>query len=195
LLDTETKRLKMKKILMVSIILFTINSYGQNIADKIIIIQTSEGNITLHLDGRRAPITVNNFLQLIKKNYFDGTVFHRVIPNFMIQGGGFDKNLTDLEYTNSIPNESGNGLSNLRGTISMARTSEPHSASAQFFINTKDNRSLNPKSGNWGYAVFGSVIDGMEVVDKISKKPTGPKGRLSEDVPIESIIINKIIIE
>ncbi len=185
----------MKKILTISIILFAINSYGQNIADKIIIIQTSEGNITLHLDGRRAPITVNNFLELIKKDYFNGTVFHRVIPNFMIQGGGFDKNLIDLESTNSIPNESGNGLSNLRGTISMARTSEPHSANAQFFINTKDNRSLNPKSGNWGYAVFGSVIDGMDVVDKISKKPTGPKGRFSKDVPIESIIINKIIIE
>ena len=100
----------MKKILTISIILFTINSYGQNIDDKIIIIQTSEGNITLHLDGRRAPITVNNFLELIKKDYFNETVFHRVIPNFMIQGGGFDKNLVDLESTNSIPNESGNGL-------------------------------------------------------------------------------------
>ena len=185
----------MKKILTISIILFSINSFGQNIDDKIIIIQTSEGNITLHLDGRRAPITVNNFLELIKKNFFNGTVFHRVIPNFMIQGGGFDKNLIDLESTNSIPNESGNGLSNLRGTISMARTSEPHSANAQFFINTKDNRSLNPKAGNWGYAVFGSVIDGMDVVDKISKKPTGPKGRFSENVPIENVIINKIIIE
>ena len=195
MLTTKIKRLKMTKILTISIIFFTLNSYGQNIDNKIIIIQTSEGNITLHLDGRRAPITVNNFLELIKKNYFDGTIFHRVIPNFMIQGGGFNKNLVDLEPTNSIPNESGNGLSNLRGTISMARTSEPHSANAQFFINTKDNRSLNPKSGNWGYAVFGSVIDGMEVVDKISKKPTGPKGRFSEDVPIQNIIINKIIIE
>ena len=185
----------MKKILTISIILFTINIYGQDINDKIIIIQTSEGDITLHLDARRAPITVNNFLKLIQKNYFNGSIFHRVIPNFMIQGGGFDKNVIDLEPTDSIPNESGNGLSNLRGTISMARTSEPHSANAQFFINTKDNRSLNPKSGNWGYAVFGSVIDGMEVVDKISKKPTGPKGRFSENVPIESIIINKIIIE
>ncbi len=185
----------MKKILTISIILFTINIYGQDINDKIIIIQTSEGDITLHLDARRAPITVNNFLKLIEKDYFNGTIFHRVIPNFMIQGGGFDKNVIDLEPTDSIPNESGNGLSNLRGTISMARTSEPHSANAQFFINTKDNRSLNPKSGNWGYAVFGSVIDGMEVVDKISKKPTGPKGRFIKDVPIESVIIKKIIIE
>jgi len=185
----------MKKILTISIILFSINSFGQNIDDKIIIIQTSEGDVTLHLDGRRAPITVNNFLKLIQKNYFNGSIFHRVIPNFMIQGGGFDKNLIDLKPTDSIPNESGNGLSNLRGTISMARTSEPHSANAQFFINTKDNRSLNPKSGNWGYAVFGSVIDGMEIVDKISKKPTGPKGRFSEDVPIENVIINNIIIE
>ena len=185
----------MKKILTISIILFTLNSYGQNVDDQIIIIQTSEGDITLHLDGRRAPITVNNFLQLIKKDYFNGTIFHRVIPNFMIQGGGFNQNLTDKETTDSIPNESGNGLSNLKGTIAMARTSEPHSANAQFFINTKDNRSLNPKSGRWGYAVFGSVIDGMKVVDKISKKPTGPKGRFAKDVPIENIVIEKIIIE
>ncbi len=185
----------MKKLLTILSIFLAFNIHAQNTKDAIIEIQTSEGNITLHLDGRRAPITVKNFIKLIESNYFDGTVFHRVIPNFMIQGGGFDQNLTDLESTDSIPNESGNGLSNSRGAISMARTSEPHSANAQFFINTKDNRSLNPKSGNWGYAVFGSVIDGMEVVDKISKKPTGPKGRFSENVPIESIIINKIIIE
>ena len=185
----------MKKIFAIAVILFSINIYSQSIKDEIIEIQTSEGNITLHLDGRRAPITVKNFIELIKKEYFNGTIFHRVIPNFMIQGGGFNTNLVDLESTDSIPNESGNGLTNLRGTISMARTTEPHSANAQFFINTKDNRFLNPKSGNWGYAVFGSVINGMDVVDKISKKPTGPKGRFSEDVPIENIIINKIIIE
>ena len=100
-----------------------------------------------------------------------------------------------LESLNTIPNESGNGLSNLRGTIAMARTSEPHSANAQFFINTKDNRSLNPKSGKWGYAVFGTVIEGMEVVDKISKKPTGPKGRFTSDVPIETVLIMNISIE
>jgi cyclophilin family peptidyl-prolyl cis-trans isomerase len=112
----------------------------------------------------------------------------------MIQGGGFDQNLSDLESKSSIPNESGNGLTNLRGTIAMARTSDPHSANAQFFINSKDNSFLNPKSGNWGYAVFGNVIKGMDIVDRISKKPTGPKGRFSEDVPIEEILIQKIVI-
>ena len=157
-------------------------------------IQTTEGSITLQLDGRRAPITVENFISLIKSEYFNNTLFHRVIPNFMIQGGGFDQNLSDLESQSSIPNESGNGLTNLRGTIAMARTSDPHSANAQFFINSKDNSFLNPKSGNWGYAVFGNVIKGMDIVDRISKKPTGPKGRFSEDVPIQEILIQKIVI-
>ena len=184
-----------KKIIKILIIFHAINLHSQTVNDEIIIIETSEGNITVHLDGKRAPITVSNFVSLIKADYFDNTVFHRVIDNFMIQGGGFDKNMNDLESLNTIPNESGNGLSNLRGAIAMARTSEPHSANAQFFINTKDNRSLNPKSGRWGYAVFGTVIEGMEVVDKISKKPTGPKGRFAADVPIETVLIINISIE
>lgn len=185
----------MNKILKLLIIFITSNLYGQALKDEIITIKTSEGEITVHLDAKKAPITVDNFISLIKADYFDGSIFHRVIDNFMIQGGGFNENMIDLESLTSIPNESGNGLSNLRGTIAMARTSDPHSANAQFFINTKDNRSLNPKSGRWGYAVFGSVIDGMDVVDKISKKPTGPKGRFDSDVPIETIIIQDIIIE
>ena len=187
--------LQMKKIFLLLIISLSINSQAQIANDEIIIIQTSEGDITLHLDGKRAPITVNNFIELIKADYFDNSIFHRVIDNFMIQGGGFDENMNDLESLKTIPNESGNGLSNLRGTIAMARTSDPHSANAQFFINTKDNRNLNPKSGRWGYTVFGTVIEGMKVVDKISKKPTGPKGRFACDVPIESVIIVNISIE
>ena len=181
-----------KKIILI-LVLFHISCLNAEIVrDAIIEIQTTEGSITVQLDGRRAPITVKNFINLIKSEYFNNTIFHRVIPNFMIQGGGFDQNLSDLESQSSIPNESGNGLTNLRGTIAMARTSDPHSANAQFFINTKDNSFLNPKSGRWGYAVFGNVIKGMDIVDKISKKPTGPKGRFSEDVPIEEIIIHKI---
>ena len=184
-----------KKILKILIIFHTINIQAQTVNDEIIIIETSEGKITLHLDGKRAPITVSNFVNLIKADYFDNSIFHRVIENFMIQGGGFDEEMNDLESLNTIPNESGNGLSNLRGTIAMARTSDPHSANAQFYINTKDNRSLNPKSGRWGYAVFGTVIDGMEVVDRISRKPTGPKGRFASDVPIETVLIKNITIE
>ena len=184
-----------KKILKILIIIHMINIQAQTVNDEIIIIETSEGNITLHLDGKRAPITVRNFVSLIKADYFDNSIFHRVIDNFMIQGGGFDEEMNDLESRNTIPNESGNGLSNLRGTIAMARTSDPHSANAQFYINTKDNRSLNPKSGRWGYAVFGTVIDGMEVVDRISRKPTGPKGRFASDVPIDTVLIKNITIE
>jgi len=184
-----------KKIIKILIILHVVNIQAQTVKDEIIIIETNEGNITLHLDGKRAPITVSNFVSLIKDNYFDNSIFHRVIEDFMIQGGGFDEEMNDLESLNAIPNESGNGLSNLRGTIAMARTSDPHSANAQFFINTKDNRSLNPKSGRWGYAVFGTVIDGMEVVDKISKKPTGPKGRFVSDVPVETVLIMNISVE
>ena len=184
----------MKALTFLIILFFATNIFAQNVNDEIIEIQTTEGSIIIQLDGRRAPITVSNFVKLIKAKYFDGTIFHRVIPNFMIQGGGFNQDLIDLEPVGSIPNESGNGLKNLRGTIAMARTSDPHSANAQFFINTKDNSFLNPKSGNWGYAVFGNVIEGMDVADKISKKPTGPKGRFSQDVPIENIEIMKIII-
>jgi cyclophilin family peptidyl-prolyl cis-trans isomerase len=179
----------MKNIILILIILFATNLNAQLVGDATIEIQTSEGSITLQLDGRRAPITVENFINLIKSEYFNNTIFHRVIPNFMIQGGGFDQNLSDLEPQSSIPNESGNGLTNLRGTIAMARTSDP-----QFFINSKDNSFLNPKSGNWGYAVFGNVIKGMDIVDRISKKPTGPKGRFSEDVPVQEILIQKIVI-
>tara|TARA_B100001559_G_scaffold272931_1_gene242175 strand:- start:164 stop:721 length:558 start_codon:yes stop_codon:yes gene_type:complete len=185
----------MRTLLITSLILFSHTCFGQLIKDEIILIETSEGNITIHLDAKRAPITVDNFIDLIESDYFDGSIFHRVIENFMIQGGGFDSELNDLESLETIPNESGNGLSNLRGTIAMARTSDPHSANAQFFINTKDNRSLNPKSGRWGYAVFGSVIDGMDIVDKISKKRTGPKGRFMDDVPIETVLIKNISIE
>jgi cyclophilin family peptidyl-prolyl cis-trans isomerase len=185
----------MRALTFLTIILLFNTGLTQNVNDEIIEIQTTEGTIIIQLDGRRAPITVTNFIKLIKEKYFDGTIFHRVIPNFMIQGGGFNKDLIDLEPGDSIANESGNGLKNLRGTIAMARTSDPHSANAQFFINTKDNSFLNPKSGNWGYAVFGNVIEGIDVADKISKKPTGPRGRFSQDVPIENIEIKKIVIQ
>jgi cyclophilin family peptidyl-prolyl cis-trans isomerase len=185
----------MKALTFLIILIFTNNIFAQDVNDEIIEIQTSEGSIIIQLDGRRAPITVSNFVQLVKESYFNGTIFHRVIPDFMIQGGGFNKDLINLEPVKTIVNESGNGLKNLRGSIAMARTSDPHSANAQFFINTKDNSFLNPKSGNWGYAVFGNVIEGMNIVDKISKKPSGPRGRFSQDVPIQNIVIKQIVIQ
>lgn len=154
-------------------------------------LETTEGTIVLELDGRRAPITVRNFLDLVDSGYFDGTVFHRVIPNFMIQGGGYTADLKPKESGEPIANESGNGLPNMRGTIAMARTSDPHSATAQFFINVNDNDSLNPQPDRWGYAVFGYVIEGMEVADKIANVRTGPGGQFSRDVPVVPIVLTR----
>ena len=154
--------------------------------------ETTEGKIVLELDYQKAPITVRNFLELIDKQFYDNTIFHRVISDFMIQGGGFNRDLDKKESSKTIPNESGNGIPNLRGTIAMARLSQPHTAGSQFFINVVDNRALNPSPSNWGYAVFGYVIDGMDIVDKISKIPTGSNGQFKSDVPIVPIIMTKV---
>ncbi|SVC97826.1 uncharacterized protein METZ01_LOCUS350680 [marine metagenome] len=160
-----------------------------------VILETTEGTIMLELDSKKAPITVRNFIELVDKKFYNRTVFHRVIPGFMIQGGGFNKDLEKKESSKTIANESGNGISNLRGTIAMARTVQPHSAGSQFFINVEDNLALNPNSNNWGYAVFGYVIDGMDIVDKISETPTSSSGRFKSDVPIVPIIITKARLE
>ena len=145
----------------------------------------------LELDARRAPVTVGNFLELVDSGYFDGTIFHRVIADFMIQGGGVTRDLKNKEPVDSISNESGNGLTNMRGTIAMARTGDPHSANAQFFINVKDNTALDPRPNRWGYAVFGYVIEGMDVVDAIATVRTGPGGQFSQDVPIVPIVVKQ----
>jgi cyclophilin family peptidyl-prolyl cis-trans isomerase len=155
-------------------------------------VETTEGTFVLELEGKRAPLTVRNFLSLVDSGHFDGTIFHRVIPNFMIQGGGYTPDLKQRETDNTVPNESGNGLSNAYGTIAMARTSDPHSANAQFFVNVADNSRLDPNPDNWGYTVFGYVIEGMEVVDKIAKVQTGPAGRFPKDVPTVPIVIRKM---
>ena len=151
--------------------------------------ETTEGTIVLELDGRRAPVTVGNFLELIDSGYFDGTIFHRVVAEFVIQGGGFTPGFELKESDEIIFNESGNGLKNMRGTIVMARQEDPHTAKAQFFINVSDNKSLDPQPTRWGFAVFGYVIEGMEVVDKISNLPTGPGGNFPTDVPIVPVVI------
>ena len=127
----------------------------------------------LELEGKRAPITVRNFLSLVDSGHFDGTIFHRVIPDFMIQGGGYTPGFEDKEPKKTIPNESGNGMSNVYGTIAMARLSDPHTASAQFFINTASNSRLDPSADGWGYTVFGYVIEGTEVLSKIAGVQTG----------------------
>ena len=159
-------------------------------------VETTEGDVILELDGRQAPITVGHFLGLVDSGFYDGLVFHRVIPGFMVQGGGYTPGLKLKEDDNMIANESGNGLTNIRGTIAMARTGDPHSANSQFFINVDNNVRLDPNKnttgGGWGYTVFGFVIEGMEVVDKIVSVQTGPQGDFRTDVPIVPIIIKKM---
>ncbi|MCZ6459959.1 MAG: peptidylprolyl isomerase, partial [Gammaproteobacteria bacterium] len=125
-------------------------------------VETTQGTFVLELEGKRAPLTVRNFLSLVDSGHYDGTIFHRVIHDFMIQGGGYTPDLNARKSAETIPNESGNGLSNTYGTVVMARTSDPHSASAQFFVNVADNTRLDPSPGSWGYTVFGYVIEGME---------------------------------
>ena len=160
-------------------------------ADPQVDLKTSAGTIRLELYPAKAPKTVANFLQYVKDGHYDGTLFHRVIDGFMIQGGGFDGSYKQKATRDPIPNEAKNGLQNDLGTIAMARTSAPHSASAQFFINVKDNDFLNAAAAQdgWGYAVFGKVVSGMDVVTKIAKTPTGPGGPFRSDVPRETVTI------
>jgi cyclophilin family peptidyl-prolyl cis-trans isomerase len=155
----------------------------------VVILSTSKGDIKIELDAEKAPITVENFLGYVEDGFFQGTIFHRVIPGFMIQGGGFDQEMERKETRGPIVNEADNGLSNDRGTLAMARTSDVNSATAQFFINLKDNDFLNHGARDFGYAVFGRVVEGMEVVDKIAATPTGRRKGHS-DVPVEPIFIN-----
>lgn len=159
------------------------------------IIETTKGNIELELDADKAPITVENFVKYAKSGHYEGTIFHRVIPGFMIQGGGFDASMTQKKTEAPIQCESKNGLSNLTGTIAMARTSDPHSATAQFFINVKDNKNLDyPSFDGWGYAVFGKVTAGQDVADAIVKVQTTNAGP-HQNVPAEPIVINKVTVE
>ena len=154
---------------------------------------TNHGVIALELNAEKAPKTVANFIAYVEAGHYDNTVFHRVIKNFMIQGGGFEPNMNQKPCKAPVENEAANGLKNKRGTIAMARTNDPHSATAQFFINTVDNDFLDfksPSGQGWGYCVFGEVVEGMDVVDKIRAVRTGNKG-FHQDVPVEDVIIEK----
>ena len=154
---------------------------------------TNHGNIDIELDFDKAPTTAANFEQYAKDGFYNGTIFHRVIPGFMIQGGGMESGMKEKDTREPIANEADNGLKNARGTIAMARTSDPHSASAQFFINLVDNHFLNHTSktnAGWGYAVFGQVVAGMDIVDKIATVKTGRSG-MHRDVPLEEVVIEK----
>ena len=155
----------------------------------VVILSTSQGDIKVELDSEKAPISVENFLGYVDDGFFDGTIFHRVIPGFMVQCGGFDQEMGRKDTKQPIKNEADNGLTNQRGTLAMARTNDVNSATSQFFINLKDNDFLNHGARDFGYAVFGKVVDGMDVVDKIAETPTtNRKGH--SDVPVDPIVIN-----
>jgi peptidyl-prolyl cis-trans isomerase B (cyclophilin B) len=161
-----------------------------------ITLHTNHGHIKLALNEEKAPQTAANFAQYASEGFFDGTIFHRVIDGFMIQGGGFTADMQQKPTNAPIKNEANNGLSNKTGTIAMARTSDPHSATAQFFINVNDNTFLDFKSEStqgWGYCVFGEVIEGMDVVNKIKEVSTGNRG-MHQDVPLEAVVIEKVTI-
>ena len=171
--------------------------YPQEDQMSLVTISTSAGDIHLELDAENAPITVANFLQLAKDGYYNGTIFHRIIDGFMVQGGGLDENMAPKPTgTEPIQNEANNGLKNDRGTLAMARTMDPHSATGQFFINHKDNDFLNhtsETSQGWGYAVFGKVTEGLDIVDQIADVATGSSGG-HQDVPLEVITIESVTV-
>jgi peptidyl-prolyl cis-trans isomerase A (cyclophilin A) len=156
-------------------------------------LETSEGDIVLDIKGHRSPISVENFLRYVSEGHYDGTIFHRVIPGFVVQGGGYTPDNQERETNPPIFNESGNGLSNTRGSIAMARNDDPHSATSQFYINLADNTRLDPSSRRWGYTVFGEVIEGMDVVDRIAGIPT-QAGPLGETMPHRSVMLIRAVL-
>ena len=196
----------MKKSLF--IVLLAIASATALAADRVpahphIEVETTVGTFKLELDGKAAPLTVANFLKLVDSGFYNGTLFHRIMPGFMAQGGGYTPGFKLKEPDDTIPNESGNGLSNLRGTIAMARTADPHSAGSQFFINVANNVGQDAASPNldpikntvrsrWGYAVFGFVFEGMDVVDTIVNSPSAPNGPGGAPAPVVPIVIKKM---
>jgi peptidyl-prolyl cis-trans isomerase B (cyclophilin B) len=164
-------------------------------ADPVVEVSTNHGTFTIQLDPAKAPLSVANFLAYVDDHFYDGTIFHRVIPTFMIQGGGYDTKLERKATKPAVQNEATNGLKNTRGTVAMARTGDPHSATAQWFVNVTDNAFLDHTGKNdqgWGYAVFGKVTDGMDVVDKIKGVETGRSGPFSKDAPQQQVVIQSV---
>jgi peptidyl-prolyl cis-trans isomerase B (cyclophilin B) len=180
------------KLFLLAVIVLGAVTVGAR-ANPVVVLETSMGTIKVELFEDKAPITVKNFLSYVDDKFYDGTIFHRVIPDFMIQGGGMEPGLKEKKTKPSIKNESSNGLSNTRGTLAMARTPAPDSASSQFFINLKDNKFLDRAQArdNVGYCVFGKVIEGMDVVDKIKGVRTGNRG-MHGDVPVDDVTIKSV---
>jgi cyclophilin family peptidyl-prolyl cis-trans isomerase len=155
-------------------------------------VHTNMGSFLIELDTARAPLTTKSFLEYVKAEHYSGTIFHRVISNFVAQGGGFTEQFVEKPTGASVPNESGNGLSNRRGTVGLARTGDPHSGTCQFYVNLADNASLDPQASRWGYAVFGRIIEGMSTVDSIGSVATGEQGPFEQDAPLKAIVIEKM---
>ncbi len=186
--------MKKIRILLLSLVMFLAYTSISSGAEPLVVMETSKGNITLELEDDRAPVSCRNFRQYVKDGFFNGTLFHRVIPGFMVQAGGFEPGMQKKKTRKGIINEADNGLKNRRGSLAMARTASINSGTAQFYINVNDNRSLDHKSmtqSGYGYAVFGKVVDGMDVVDAIVNVPRGRRGRFN-DVPVEDVMIVKM---
>jgi cyclophilin family peptidyl-prolyl cis-trans isomerase len=183
--------LSVKVIALCFVVIGVVAANGARAANPVVVMETSAGTVKIELFEDKAPITVKNFLSYVDDKHYDGLIFHRVIEDFMIQGGGFEPGMKEKKTKDPIKNEAANGLSNLRGTLAMARTNDPDSATAQFFINVKDNKFLDKAATNAGYAVFAKVIEGMDVVDKIKAVKTSTKGS-HENVPKEDVVIKSI---
>jgi len=192
----KTMQCTLKQLVVTLSLLLTAAPVSANIADELppypkLEVKTSKGDMVFELFSARAPLHVRNMLRLVEQQFYDNTVFHRVMGGFVVQGGGYDLEYKEKPTEKLMPNESGNGLSNKRGFIGMARTNDPHSADSQFYINLADNMALDPRPTRWGYTVIGKVIEGMEVVDEIGYVATGPGPvpELTRDVPLEPVVI------
>ncbi|MFN8643050.1 MAG: peptidylprolyl isomerase [Candidatus Binatia bacterium] len=192
--------MRQMRVIVGAALLLALGAAGMSAAEggnPVVAMKTSMGTIKIELDQDKAPVSTANFLAYVNDKFYDGTIFHRVIPAFMIQGGGFDKDMNQKKTKAPIKNEAGNGLKNLNGTIAMARTSDPNSATAQFFINTKDNAFLDHRDDSvqgYGYAVFGKVVDGMDVVKKIEAVQTTTK-MPHQNVPVTPVVIESVTVE
>jgi cyclophilin family peptidyl-prolyl cis-trans isomerase len=188
----------LKRIFLIALILPALAS-AQEVSesptpDPKVSIKTNLGTFVIELDPTRAPLTTETFLYYVRKGHYEGTLFHRVVQGFVAQGGGYTPDFTEKPTDRNVANESGNGLSNRRGSVGLARTGEPHSGNAQFYINLVDNVALDPNPARWGYAVFGRVVQGMDVIDEIGYQPTsaGPPGTFPRSVPVQQIIIEEV---
>src|SRR5688572_8204590 len=183
----------MKKSFLLSALAGLVLSFQAQAANiERVRVTTNLGAFVVEMQRDRAPLTVENFLSYVKSGYYTNTLFHRVIANFVVQGGGVGPDYKAKPTQKTIPNEAGNGLKNLRGTVGLARASGPHSGDCQFYLNVADNADLDPLPTRWGYAVFGKVIEGMEVVDRISVSPTGAAGPFKQDAPLQPVVIQKV---